>query len=725
MPNKDKDVRRSEEKFERYRSNDRKIFAQNVADDRAFVANVQWKSVDTESLEAANQPALTINETSPARDQIVSQLTKNSPRWMSYGKEKSDVNVAAKLADLMEHIWYNSDGDTGNRMSTEDFIDAGMWCMMAYADMRADYGRGEIILTDLDPLEVYIDPNSKRDDTEDASDKMIVKKCTKEYIENLYPDFDFTEAKQSNDDDIPNSNYTPTEGQILKIVNNEDHKYYLIIDRYTKIKSKRFHIQEMEIEHLYDENERNEYWNKPAVILVRQGQEEYIIKDDEVQYWLGIKNTMGDTVHYMAFPEVTPDGQITQRLEIMKGVEHSASIPGSTTQINETNKGYLIQLGAIQMKEVLVDRIERVLSIGGKLYYKDVLPISRYPIVTAMNHHQRNPFPSGDIRKIRPLQEQLNKISSKITAYISAITNLIVFVQKGSGAKQQLKDEQGKAGVKVIEIDTEVGGQPVFSQYPPMPAGIFQDRQMIISQIQRILGAYPFMDGDASQAPETYKATLVIQEEGQNRAQYKRKKIETAINKLAKVVAEMIPSVYTEKKIVRLLKPNHKVKETTFNDVSFENGVKEIVNDISTLQCDIVMVSGSMLPTNRWARSEYYTGLYEKGILQDASVILRESEIEDVEEIIAKQDRENQLTQYVQQLEEQLKQLTGQLQTKSREVIQANEKVEVEKTKTKLDQLKNRIERDTMVGAMRINDSVRDSKKTKEKNKPKRDNNNK
>lgn len=718
MADKDKEVQLSEDIFEDYRSSDRKTWIQNVEDDRAFVANVQIPSDIIDANNAANQPILTINETTPARDQVVSNLTKNSPRWMSYGKEKSDVNVAAKLADLMEHIWYISNGDMKNAKATEDFIDTGMWCMMAYADPTADYNRGEIFITDLDPAEVYIDPNSKREDTEDATHKLIVKRCTKEYIQTVYPDFDFEGAQASNDDDIPTSNYEPSEGQILKVTENQqrqgDNAYYLLIDRYTKIKSPRYHIQDREIEHLFTEEERNKYWQEPAVILVRRGREDYVTDNDQIQYWLNVRRTMGDVVHYMAFPEVTPDGQITQRLELMPGVEHSNAVPYSTTKIEEVNKGYFIELGVIKMTEVLVDRIKRVFSIGGKLYYKDTLPVSLHTIRTAMNHHKRNPYPLGDIRYVRPLQEQLNKITSKITAYISAIANLLAFIPKGGNLKKQIQEEAGKGGLKVFEYDAELdGGGVVFGQYPPLPAGVFQERQNIINQIQRIMGAYPFLDGDASQAPETYRATLVIQEEGQNRAQSKRKKIEEGINGLAKVVAQLIPHVYTEKKIVRLLKPNNQVKETVFNDVSYENGAKQIINDLSTINADIVMVSGSMLPTNRWARSEYYTGLFEKGILQDASVILRESEIPDVEQVIQKQDRERNLMQYVQQLEQQLKQSQGLLQTKSREVIQAQEKVAVEKTKSNLKGFETELKSKAQLAQMRMGDEVKKKKKDK------------
>ena len=710
MATKDKDVRKSEEIFQHYKTSKRSTWAKNAIEDRAFIASVQVEKEDAKALDAANQPIFSINETTPARQQIVSQLTRNAPRWASYGKERSDVNVSTKVSDLMEHIWYTSDGDIANMKATEDLVDVGMWCMMVYADPSADFGRGEIMLTDLDPLEVYIDPNSKRLDTEDAAHKMIVKKVTKEYIKTTYPDFNFKDAQQSHEDDIPVSSRRAEEGQVLDIDENMEHEYYQIIDRYTKIKATRWHVID-DGEHIFDKKKYDEYWNQPAIILTRPGAEEYVF-DDQVAYYLNVLQTHGSTVHYMNSQSVDAQGQLQNKLEIMQGVEHSGSVPGSTTQISITNKGYLIQQGVIKSNEVLIDRIKRVLSIGSKLYYKDVLPISMYPIQTTFNIHQRHPFAMGDVRLVRPLQQQLNKVTSKITAYISAITNLLAFVPQGSNIKKQLKEEAGKAGFNVFEVDTDVGGNGVtFGQYPPLPAGVFEDRQRIIAQIQRIMGAYPFLEGDAQNAPETYKATLVIQEEGQNRANYKRKRIEKAINNLAKVVGELIPVVYTQEKIVRLLKPNNLTKETTFNETTYEDGARKIVNDLSTLKADIVMISGSMLPTNRWARSEYYTGLFEKGILQDASVILRESEIEDVEEVIAKQDREQQLLRAMQQAEQQIKELEGQLQTKSREVISANEKVAVEKTKTNLDRLKNRVERDTMVAGMRLSDTTKNKAK--------------
>jgi len=697
-----KEVRESEKILENYKQGNRATWANSILENRAFVASIQWEQEDADALEAANEPSLCVNETTPARDQVVDNLTKNSPRWMSYGREKSDVNIATKISSLMEYIWQNSDADIKNAQATEDLIDTGMWAMMAYVDYNADFGKGEIIIDDLDPNDLYIDPNSRRNDTEDAAHKIIYKRCTKEYIENKYPDFGFTGARLSYGDNTPQSTRAANEGQVLTITDDIEHKKYDLIDRYTKVKKTRYHVQDRDFESIFTEEQYRKYWEEETVILTQAGDEQYLV-DEDAKAWRDIYNQMGDIVHYEY------DSQSDQP-KIVPGIGE----PALTTQITISNKGYFIEQGIIKVDEKPIDRIKRVFSIGGKLYYNDIMPISKYPIVTSMIHSRRNPFPIGDISLIRPLQEQLNKITSKITAYISAITNLTAFTPKGSGMKKQIEEQIGKAGMKVFEIDMELGGQPVFAQYPPMPAGVFEDRQRIISQIQRIMGAYPFLDGDASQAPETYKATLVIQEEGQNRTQGKRRRIEAGINTLAKVVAEMIPNVYTTEKVVRLLKPNNIVKQEIFNEEQYENGARKIINDLSVGKYDIVMVSGSMLPTNRWAKSEYYTGLYEKGILQDASAILRMSEIEDVEEIIAKQDKLNQAMQYIQQLEEQLKKLDGDMQTLQRENVHVKQKIEVEKVKTNLKAMESDVKGAVNIAKLRLGDEVKKDKATKQ-----------
>jgi hypothetical protein len=47
----------------------------------------------------------------------------------------------------------------------------------------------------------------------------------------------------------------------------------------------------------------------------------------------------------------------------------------------------------------------------------------------------------------------------------------------------------------------------------------------------------------------------------------------------------------------------------------------EKINDITVGKYDIIVVSGSTLPSNRWARFEYYMELYKSGLIDQTEVL--------------------------------------------------------------------------------------------------------
>ena len=197
----------------------------------------------------------------------------------------------------------------------------------------------------------------------------------------------------------------------------------------------------------------------------------------------------------------------------------------------------------------------------------------------------------------------------------------------------------------------------------------------------------------------------------QKRIRFKRKKIERAINRLAQVMMQMIPNVYPEEKVIRIIRPNHDVKEIKFN---VQEG-NQIINDLS-VEYDVIMVAGSMLGTNRQARAQALLDLYREKVLQDKSLIIEQLDLPNISEILERENMITQAQQVIQQLQEQVKQLSGQLQTKSREVIQANEKVIVEKFKTSTDKIKNRGEVAVMLASQRLNDLTKETKQKKKEN---------
>src|SRR3990167_593468 len=541
------DVELNERLYEDYKTSDRQNWGKQFVECRDFKMGAQWESADADALEAANEPALAINEIAPSIDLVVSMLTENNPRFQVVAAEPSDTGLASDVADLHNYIWDISSGTMVMERACNDFEDGGLGAFFVYTDSFADYGKGELKITDVDPLDLYIDPNSKKIDCSDASNILIVKNLTKSQVEKNYPNFPFDEAQAIEADAYPSSTRQLSEDQVQypEITSSTGGiMKYRAIDRYTKVYEKRYHVLDeiSGFEKVFQEDKMIEYMQEPVAVTVMNGIETYETKPRKVEELIQLAKDTGGIYHQMINP-------MTGQPEIMPGVEHGGTaIPGSTTQIKITNKKELIDSGIIKVNNPKIPRIKRVFTIANIEMANDILPLEDYPVIPFMLHHMRNPFPQGDIVRVRPLQEQLNKTNSKLTAYLSKMTSLNVFVPIGSGLKKDLEERAGKPGLNIFEVDMELGGMPVVAQYPPMPAGAYEDKSQIINQIQRIIGAYAISDGNVQQAPQTKGGTILLDEYGQRRINWKRRKLEKALNQTAKVISQYIPSVTQRKK---------------------------------------------------------------------------------------------------------------------------------------------------------------------------------
>ena len=164
--------------------------------------------------------------------------------------------------------------------------------------------------------------------------------------------------------------------------------------------------------------------------------------------------------------------------------------------------------------------------------------------------------------------------------------------------------------------------------------------------------------------------------------------IEGALTRVAKVAIQMMQELYQEEKIFRIVNPNNSITETAINKKLYDDKTNEIsiANDITVGKYDVVYVSGSTLPSNRYAELEFYMDAYQKGIV-DRMEVLKKTEVFDMEGVLERTDTITQLEQQVEQLEKSLKQ-QGDNQTLVRENVHLKQKVEVEKFKTELTKLK-------------------------------------
>tara|TARA_R110000744_G_scaffold20428_3_gene53568 strand:+ start:63 stop:2261 length:2199 start_codon:yes stop_codon:yes gene_type:complete len=711
MAEKHPEVKKNEELLAEYASV-RSKWARQATDDNEFRNGMQWTKEQVNELRRRAQEPLVVNVIYPAVEQAKAMLTANSPRFQSTGREASDVKTGQTMSDLMSWVWEQSTGNSELKQSIDDYYVKGMGVLMAYSNPNADYGKGEIFIKAIDPLDLYLCPSSTDPFSRDSANIIVSRLFPEITLIEMYPEFKDIILKANAGQVAPSVetiNYG-LEDQIISKneinsynMNNSDERQIEVIERYTKIHIPHYRIFDPNLnnERILSPEDYEFFKLKIAYKVSNKKRDRIITDDNEVKQYEDIEKEFGNTFHLMQNP-------ITQQQMMVKGEETAVGVKDSTTILKKMTFGELIEIGDILVSEFEIDRIRQVVSAGGELLFDAVLPIEEYPIVTMMNNHNRNPYPQSDVRMVKGLQSYINKIRSLIVAHASSSTNVKLLIPRGSMNRKELEEEWGRAGTAVIEFDPELG-QPIVAGPVPLPNELYKNEADAKADIEKILGIYALMQGDSRQMPQTYKGTLAIDEYGQRRIKSKRDDIEGAVNQLAKSVIQYIQATYTVQKVIRLLQPNHKPKKVILNEAVYDEISGEFLgklNDVTVGKYDVVVVSGSTLPSNRYARFEYYMELYRSGIIDQVEV-LKQTDVANVEDILNRKGQVQQMMKRLQQQDKKIKDLRGDLQTAQREVIHARQRVEVEKFKTQLGSTANRADLATQLYKSRSEDELR------------------
>ena len=210
-------------------------------------------------------------------------------------------------------------------------------------------------------------------------------------------------------------------------------------------------------------------------------------------------------------------------------------------------------------------------------------------------------------------------------------------------------------------------------------------------------------------APSTYRGTIAMDEYGQRRIKSRQDDLESVLNQLAKITIPLMQQIYTEEKIIRLVQPSGLIKETKFN--YNDEDLTGKINDISTGAYDIVVVTGSTLPSNRWAQFEFYMQMYQAGLIDQVET-LKKTEVVDIEGVLERMNTIKMLQQQVAQQDEEIKGLKGDLQTADRETVGAKKRVEVEKFKSQLSDQSSKAQAATSLYGARLQDSLATQKQS-------------
>lgn len=695
-------VRETHDLYRSYRGAGHLNWAKQFQDSTDFKLGHQWTDEEASAMEAVGMMPVVINIVKKTIELMKALMTHNTPRFNTVGQEDSDNKVANIFSLLCSNIWSRSDGDVHHKQIIDDYYSGrGVW--YAYFDQKLDAGKGEIRITSLDPLSVYVDPNAVDRYGRDAAEMIVVTESTFERLQQRIPSItpllNRTKPVQGSDRPTPRrTNSAMTNAGMSNV-----HARYQEYNRFTKINIIHHRVRDTITGYEWDIAETR--WEEfMAEVAFREtnlatGEIGYLTEPGLRKQAKEIFEQTGGMYHFTKDPE---SGQIG----IEAGQEQEGSVPNSTRLLEQITNADCLRERVLLDVQRYDTKVRHIMVVGDQLVKNTVLPVSEYPVVLVPNHFSRNPFSDGDINDVKPLQKYYNKLHSTIMAHAANATSVKVFIPEGSQDEKVLEAKMKKVGTSVISFPAELGA-PMIAGPVPLSGELYQIKGQLEQSVMQLCGVFDLSQGDASNAPDTHKGTMLIDEFGQRRMRSKLKDIEGAITQLGRVVLEMIQAYYTEEKTIRIVEPNH-TKELTINQPIYDSYgmLTTYINDVSIGRYDIQVITGSMLPSNRWAQYEYYKELFQLGAI-DRTELLKKTEIVDVEGVLKRIQEVQQLQQQITQMEQTIKDLQGDLQTARRESVHDRQRVELEKFKTSINEMQSNAKANTEVAKQRVGDNIK------------------
>jgi len=605
----------------------RKEWEDHAREDIDFYLGNHFSEDESQALAERNQSNIPLDRIYSAIEQFKAIITSKPPKFSAMPREDSDSDLASVWKTILEYIWNISDGNEVFKQAVHDYAVTGLGYFYAYVDREADYGRGEVKFTYVDPFRVVVDPNARSRYFDDATGMMLSTIFTKFQLLDLYPQLseeqedgklliDLVEG-YSGDETYPSPMNQRTTGTftpdyIKDKDRGEGSEKYQLIEHFSKVKVPYYRIMDM------------------------QSGEERILDTKNMEKFLSDK-------------------------KIAKALEQ----------------------GLIDVVEVQQTRIKLTCTLGQIVLYEYILNTDKYPIVPVPNIWTNTPYPMSDVRKNKDFQRFLNKTMSLITSHAQASSGLKLLIPQGSVDDIEELERNWANPNATIEYDPSFG-EPHFPSPQPLSNSVMELPKLIEKYIDLNMGIFEMMQGNSAVAPNTSSATMMLEDFGQRRSKSKLRDIEGSLRRLGQVVYNLSKEHYTYKKVFRVVQPNNDMSEYMVNHYNDKSqAIGEMMNDLTIGQYDVNIIGNSTMPSNRWGEWSIYMEAYQAGLI-DRTEALMKTDIFDKEGVLQRMDIVQQLQGQLQQSQEQIKNLQGDLQTAHRESISSRKRVEVEKFKTEL-----------------------------------------
>lgn len=665
-------------------------------------------------LEEQGMPTFTINRIMPVVEMLNFYATANNPRWQAIGAEGSDSGVAAVFSDIADYIWYLSDGSALYANAINDCITKSIGYMMVNVDHDMDNGMGDVVLTQPEPFDLFVDPKSRDLLFKDATYILIRKVLPKEHLKKLYPQYrrkiSGISASFEHEEDYTEKSYGPFQkdfsykdidgAETLKADGEYDDllAYY---ELYEKIKIPYVNV----FYRIPPTREQLKVIEENVNVQIKELRAELEVSLLEQERAMAEAVNRGEMLperyelEMQKAKKMVEDQILSARQELVSQMQAEATVVDNKV-ITEKEFGVLSKnkefaknvVDSIQFYGV---RIQQTCVAGDKTLYTKVLPenITEYPIVPFHFKWTGTPFPISAVSPLIGKQREMNK-SHQILVHNASLGSSLRWMHEEGSIDTEYWEKYSSSPGALLPI--RPGAAPPTPVQPaPLSNAFFTIVQEGKQDMEYLAGIYSSMQGDTGAQHETYRGMLALDEYGTRRIkQWMKHSIEPALKQLGVVVMQFSQAVYTANKRFRLVQPNaiREGKEAEIN-IPIYNDMGEAIGksmDYASAKFDIRIVSGSTLPVNRWAYLAELKELLQLGVVDDLAV-LAETDIKDKELIAKRKSIYAQLQGQLQQMQDALKDREGTIETLERQLVQAGIKNKVMQASTEINKKKEEV----------------------------------
>jgi len=336
----------------------------------------------------------------------------------------------------------------------------------------------------------------------------------------------------------------------------------------------------------------------------------------------------------------------------------------NTTSIREA-----ISVGAYNITDVYKDKCFKNIIAGTEVLYADIaLPCSSYPIIPFTNLHLGTPYTLGDTRFLRGIQREINKRRSLLIAHATTSMASKLLVEQGSIEDLEEVERKNARPGSVIEYSPGFN-VPIQSIASPLPNGLFTLEEIAKYDLEYLAGVFSLQQGSTKDAPDTFRATLAIEEYGNRRLNMKLKNITNALSRMGQVVWEYMQSTYDYDKVLRIAQTDNEDEQLIqlgLISKYSEEGLNKVF-DVTTGTYDVQAVAGSTMASNRWAEAQEYKEWYQLGII-DREEVLKKTDIFDKKGILERSGQIQQLSGQVEQLGQSIEDAQKEIQGRDNQI---------------------------------------------------------